>query len=108
MVLAVPRWRLVFAWGALEAVYWYVRLWQFLPSNQAAPNWLADTLTVVRFGLLFVMAGLVIREAMGRGSGVDKIREAHGGRDPLAGLLEPRAPGQRDEDLSDARAKVKT
>lgn len=61
VVLALPRWRLVWLWASIEAVYWYVRMWQFLPANLAAPNWLADTLTVVRIVILCVMAWLVIR-----------------------------------------------
>ena len=66
-------------------MYWYLRMWQFLPANQAAPYWLVDTVTIVRLGLLVFMAVLVIREIMGRTP--DRIREAHGGRDPLAGVL---------------------
>ena len=85
LVLALPRWRLVFGWAALETVYWYLRMWQFLPANQAAPHWLVDTVTIVRLGLLVFMAVLVIRQIMGRSP--DPIREAHGGRDPLAGVL---------------------
>ncbi|MGJ4085320.1 glycosyltransferase family 87 protein [Corynebacterium macclintockiae] len=90
LVLALPRWRLVFSWAALEAVYWYLRMWQFLPANQAAPNWLVDTVTVVRLALLVFMAVLVIRQIMGRSA--DPIREAHGGRDPLAGVLAADVP----------------
>ena len=85
LVLALPRWRLVFGWAALETVYWYLRMWQFLPANQAAPHWLVDTVTIVRLGLLVFMAVLVIRQIMGRSP--DPIREAHGGCDPLAGVL---------------------
>ncbi|HIW95415.1 MAG TPA: DUF2029 domain-containing protein [Candidatus Corynebacterium gallistercoris] len=85
LALALPKWRLVFSWAALEAVYWYVRMWQFLPSNLAAPDWLADTLTVVRLGMLVAMSVLIIREAMRPES--DAVRAAHGGADPLAGVL---------------------
>ena len=42
-------------------------------------------MTIVRLGLLVFMAVLVIRQIMGRSP--DPIREAHGGRDPLAGVL---------------------
>ncbi|AHI04131.1 membrane protein [Corynebacterium falsenii DSM 44353] len=85
LALALPRWRLVFGWAALETVYWYVRMWQFLPAGQAAPNWLADTLTVARLGLLVIMSVLIIRQA--KGVDPDSVRQAHGGIDPLAGVL---------------------
>ena len=87
LVLALPRWRLVFSWAALETVYWYLRMWQFLPANQAAPDWLVDTVTIVRLALLGFMAVLVVRQILGRSP--DPIRQAHGGRDPLAGVLQP-------------------
>ncbi|MGD5691124.1 hypothetical protein QUT48_23110, partial [Xanthomonas citri pv. citri] len=40
LVLALPRWRLVLSWAAVEAVYWYLRMWTFLPHKLAAPDWL--------------------------------------------------------------------
>lgn len=92
LVLALPRWRLVFGWAALEAVYWYLRMWQFLPSNQAAPNWLVDSVTVLRLALLVYMAVLVIRQIMGRIP--DPVRDAHAGRDPLAGVLDDGGDGE--------------
>lgn len=66
LVLALPKWRLVFGWAALETVYWYVRMWQFLPSGQQAPEWLADSMTVIRLGLLIFMAVLVIRRMLAK------------------------------------------
>ena len=92
LVLALPRWRLVFGWAALEAVYWYLRMWQFLPSNQAAPNWLVDSVTVLRLALLVYMAVLVIRQIMERIP--DPVRDAHAGRDPLAGVLDDGGDGE--------------
>lgn len=83
LVLALPRWRLVMSWAALEAVYWYLRMWTFLPAEHAAPDWLVDTVTLIRLGLLVAMAVIVIRQMLGRS--VDTVRAAHGGRDPLAG-----------------------
>ncbi|WP_238597088.1 glycosyltransferase family 87 protein [Corynebacterium heidelbergense] len=85
LVLALPRWRLVFGWAAVEAVYWYLRMWQFLPPKQAAPNYLVDTVTVLRIGLLLWMAGVVLRQIR---SGWDEVRAAHDGADPLAGPLD--------------------
>lgn len=83
IVLALPRWRLAFSWAAVEAVYWYLRMWQFLPKDEAAPQWLVDTFTVVRLGLLIAMAVIIIRQIYGRT--IDTVRAAHNGRDPLAG-----------------------
>lgn len=91
LVLALPRWRLVFSWAALEAVYWYVRMWQFLGDGKGAPDWLADSLTVVRLGLLVAMSVLIIRQMYGRS--VDPVRAAHEGRDPLSGALRGKASG---------------
>lgn len=83
LVLALPRWRLVFTWASIEAVYWYLRMWTFLPAKLAAPDWLVDTITVVRLGLLVAMAVIVVRQMLGRT--VDTVRQAHAGHDPLAG-----------------------
>ena len=44
----------------------------------------------MRLALLVFMAALVIRQIMGRSA--DPIREAHGGRDPLAGVLAADVP----------------
>ena len=74
LVLALPRWRLVFGWTALEAVYWYVRMWQFLPAGKQAPEWLADSMTVIRLALLVTMAVMVIRQMLSKD--VDPVREA--------------------------------
>ena len=85
LVLALPRWRLVFTWAAAEAFYWYLRMWTFLPPELAAPDWLVDSFTVLRLGLLVAMAVIVVRQMYG--SAPDPVRAAHGGRDPLAGAL---------------------
>lgn len=74
LVLALPKWRLVFGWAALETVYWYVRMWQFLPVGKQAPEWLADSMTVIRLGLLVFMAVLVVRQMLGKDP--DPVREA--------------------------------
>ena len=44
-------------------------------------------MTIVRLALLGFMAVLVVRQILGRSP--DPIRQAHGGRDPLAGVLQP-------------------
>lgn len=83
IVLALPRWRLTFIWGAVEAVYWYLRMWQFLPQQLAAPDWLVDTFTVIRLALLVWMATLIIRQIYGLSP--DPVRQSHAGKDPLIG-----------------------
>lgn len=85
LVLVLPRWRLVLGWAAFETVYFYVRMWQFLPAGEAAPDWLADTMTVIRLGWLLAIAVIVACQIMTPDQ--DPIRQAHSGRDPLAGVL---------------------
>ena len=84
LVLALPRWRLVFSWAAVEAVYWYLRMWTFLPHSLAAPDWLVDSFTLIRLGLLVAMAVIVVRQIYGLTP--DPVRAAHGGKDPLSGV----------------------
>lgn len=81
-VLALPKWKLIYLWATVEAVYWYLRMWQFLPSGQAAPAELVDTFTVLRIVLLVTMAVLIIRQM--RGKAPDPVLESNGGLDPLA------------------------
>ena len=102
IALALPRWRLYFIWATIEAGYWYLRMWQFLPAEEAAPNWLVDSVTVLRLGLLIAMAVIVIRDMLqtdGRltapGRQRDLVRAAHSGADPLAGILAAKEPGAR-------------
>ena len=77
-------------------------MWQFLPAEEAAPNWLVDSVTVLRLGLLVAMAVIVIRDMLqtdGRltapGRQGDLVRAAHSGADPLAGILAAKEPGAR-------------
>ena len=102
IALALPRWRLYFIWATIEAGYWYLRMWQFLPAEEAAPNWLVDSVTVLRLGLLVAMAVIVVRDMLqtdGRltapGRQGDLVRAAHSGADPLAGILAAKEPGAR-------------
>ena len=84
LVLALPRWRLVLSWAAVEAVYWYLRMWTFLPHKLAAPDWLVDSFTLIRLSLLVAMAVIVVRQIYGYSP--DPVRAAHGGKDPLSGV----------------------
>lgn len=93
IVVAIPRWRLTFVWATVEMVYWYLRMWQFLPANEAAPYWLVDTITLLRIGLILAMVGLIIRDM--RYPERDVVRSAHSGRDPLAGNLPGDSPAWR-------------
>ena len=77
-------------------------MWQFLPAEEAAPNWLVDSVTVLRLGLLVALAVIVVRDMLqtdGRltapGRQGDLVRAAHSGGDPLAGILATKEPGAR-------------
>lgn len=87
IVLAIPRWWLVYLWGSLEAVYWYIRLWQFLPDKEHPPVLLVDLLTMSRIALIVFMAVLVIRQMCARIP--DEVLEDHGGQDPLSCWNDP-------------------
>lgn len=83
-VLALPRWRLIFAWGVVDMMLWPVLMWHMMGvDNHGAPGWLLNLFVLGRDGLIVAIAVLVIRQMLGKS--VDKVRLAHGGRDPLAG-----------------------
>ncbi|MDH2456873.1 hypothetical protein QDW14_10410 [Corynebacterium bovis] len=88
-VLAVPRWRLVLAWGAVEAVLWYLTLWGQLPGGKGAPDWLLAVGGVVRVGVLVALVVVVLRSMLVNPDPVrrtppprDPVSDAHDGRDP--------------------------
>lgn len=67
VALALPRWRLVFAWMWVEAVYWFVRMWWFLgPENKGAPDWLFNLFVIARDGLVVAIVVLVVQQLRGR------------------------------------------
>ncbi|KAB3519204.1 DUF2029 domain-containing protein [Corynebacterium sp. zg254] len=92
-VLALPRWRLIFGWATVEAVFWYLRMWQFLPHDLAPPPAIIDLMILVRIALIGYMCVEVFRTMLGRIP--DPVRDAHAGHDPAAGWDE----GMGDERL---------
>ncbi|KEX89365.1 glycosyltransferase 87 family protein [Corynebacterium pseudotuberculosis] len=82
--LALPYWRLIFAWGLIDAATWPILMWHLLGAeNKGAPAWLLDLFILGRDGLIIIIAVLVIRQMLGKS--VDKVSRDHAGRDPLAG-----------------------
>ncbi|MBI8999870.1 glycosyltransferase 87 family protein [Corynebacterium sp. CCM 9185] len=91
-VLALPRWRLLLAWGLAEAMVWPVLMWHMAGDDaKGAPPELFDTVLVIRGALLITIIVLVVRQMLGRS--VDPVLETNGGVDPLAGgfLVRPGA-----------------
>ncbi len=83
-VLALPHWRLLLAWMTVELLVWPMTMWHLLgPEDNGVPPQLLDIVILTRDGLIVVMIVLVVRQMMGLIP--DKVRDAHGGRDPLAG-----------------------
>ncbi|RRO95974.1 hypothetical protein CXF31_08070, partial [Corynebacterium bovis] len=90
--LAVPRWRLVLVWGAVEAVLWYLTLWGRLPGGKGAPDWLLAVGGVVRVGVIVALV-VVLRSMLVRPDPVrrtppprDPVSDAHDGADPAWGV----------------------
>lgn len=82
MVLALPRWNIVYTWATTEAVYWFLRMWEFLPEGQRPPEFLVDVMTVLRIALILWLVIGTIRHILQPEQ--DPIRQASGGHDPLA------------------------
>lgn len=88
--LALPRWRLLFAWMLIDALTWPVLMWHMMGEDQkGVPGALLDLFVLGRDGLIIAIAVLIIRQMLGKHE--DPVRAAHGGEDPLAGSF-----GQRD------------
>lgn len=83
-VLALPRWRLLLTWMAVDLLVWPMTMWYMIGvENNGIPAQLLDAVVLTRDGLIIAMAVLVIRQMMGLAP--DKVRDAHAGQDPLAG-----------------------
>lgn len=89
-VLAVPRWRLLLVWMATEMLV-YPATMMFIGADKQdkIPAWLLDSVVTVRDGLVIALMVIVVAQILGRVP--DKVYDAHGGADPLAGLF-----GQQD------------
>ena len=83
-VLALPRWRLILSWALADALVWPILMWHMLGSeNKALPHEMLDIAVMTRDAFIIAIGVLVIRQMWGKTE--DKVRAAHGGRDPLAG-----------------------
>ncbi|MDO4684918.1 MAG: glycosyltransferase 87 family protein [Corynebacterium sp.] len=90
VVLAVPRWRLVWSWMIAEALVWPILMWHMLGTeNRGINHELLDLIIVVRGGLLLTLTIIVTRQLWNRS--VDSVAEAHGGSDPIAGPFAARS-----------------
>lgn len=88
--LALPRWRLLFAWMLVDALTWPVLMWHMMgQEHKGVPGQLLDLFVLGRDGLIIAIGVLIIRQMLGKHE--DPVRAAHGGEDPLAGSF-----GQND------------
>ncbi|SDN23552.1 glycosyltransferase family 87 protein [Allokutzneria albata] len=85
-VLALPRWRLLLAWMAVDALVWAPRMYFYLgESNKGLPaDWFLGTV-LVRDALVVLLCVLVIRDIYRPER--DKVRYA-GQDDPTGGVLD--------------------
>jgi len=85
--LAVPRWRLVLGWALADALVWPLLMWHMLGiDNKGIPHELLDVAILVRDGFIIAMAVIVLRQMWNKTE--DKVRAAHMGRDPVAGVFQ--------------------
>lgn len=90
-VLALPRWRLLFAWMLVDALTWPILMLHMLGNeNMGLPGQMLDLFILGRDGFIIAIGVLIIRQMLGKHE--DPVRAAHGGEDPLAGSF-----GQHDE-----------
>ena len=83
-LLALPRWRLIFSWALADALLWPILTWHMLGSeNKGLPHEMLDIAVITRDGFIIAIGVLIIRQMWGKSE--DKVRAAHGGRDPLGG-----------------------
>ncbi|MCP2261426.1 putative membrane protein [Streptoalloteichus tenebrarius] len=85
-VLALPRWRLLLAWMAVDALVWAPRMFFYLgPDNKGLPpDWFLGSV-VLRDAFVVLLCVLVVREIYRPGT--DRVRQA-GDDDPCGGVLE--------------------
>lgn len=85
--LALPNWRLIFAWALTDALTWPVLMWHMMgEDNKGVPGHFLDIFVLGRDGFIIAIAVLVIRQMLGKR--VDPVRRDHDGHDPLAGELD--------------------
>ncbi|QYN35776.1 glycosyltransferase 87 family protein [Pseudonocardia sp. DSM 110487] len=78
-VLALPRWRLLLAWMAVDALVWAPRMYYYLtPANKGLPpDWFLGTV-VVRDAFVVLLCVLVVRSVLRPDT--DPVRAAPGRR----------------------------
>nr|WP_232010978.1 glycosyltransferase 87 family protein [Corynebacterium kutscheri] len=83
--LALPEWKLIFSWGLIDALTWPVLMWHMLGTdNKGVPGQFLDLFIIGRDAMIITIAVLIIRQMLGKRP--DKVRDAHGGKDPLSGV----------------------
>jgi uncharacterized membrane protein len=85
-VLALPRWRLLFAWMIVDALVWVPRMFYYLtPANRGLPpDWFLATV-VLRDAMVVLLCVLVVRSILRPGT------------DPMRATV-PAAPDRDDPD----------
>lgn len=92
-VLALPRWRLLLSWMIVDMMVWPVLMWHMHGAeNNGLPGEFLNFVVLLRDGFIVVIIVLVVRQMLGLS--VDKVKAAHQGLDPLAGVF-----GQQDRFL---------
>lgn len=70
---ALPRWRLLFAWGVTEILVWRILFWFFLGAdNKGAPGALLNLIVLIRDAFIIAIVVLVIRQMLAKTT--DKVR----------------------------------
>lgn len=93
-VLAVPRWRLIFAWGIADALVWPILMLHMLGAdNKGLPHEMLNLAVLVRDGFIIAIAVIAIRQMLGKVE--DKVYAAHDGTDILAGPWANQAEKER-------------
>lgn len=85
LVLALPRWRLLFSWMVAEALVWPAVMYYMVGQSgehYGLTKELLDLVLLVRDGLLIAIAVIIVRQILGKTA--DAVRKAHGGADPLS------------------------
>lgn len=71
---ALPRWRLLFAWGIVEILVWRILFWFFLgDENKGAPGELLNLIIVLRDVFVITIVVLVLRQMLSRAP--DTVRD---------------------------------
>lgn len=67
IVLTAPKWRLVFIWGSIEALVWYIQMLHMLgKDNHGLPAGVLDLMLIIRGGLLLMLVCAVVRPMLNR------------------------------------------